>query len=366
METLGVVTFLQYASKSADFSIFVQKKKGATLSEPLISIVMAAKDTEPYLEACLDSIVAQTYANWELIAVNDHSSDRTPEILRAYAAQDKRIRVFHSERPRLIPSLQTGYAQCRGALINRMDSDDKMPDYKLQVLLDEWRKHGKGTIVAGGTEHFVDEGEVGDGFRRYEQWLNEVARQGTHYEEIYQECVIPSHCWLIHKEDFDAVGAFDPIVYPEDYDLCFRFYRQGLKVIGLDKVLHYWRDRSNRISRTWEEYKDNRYFELKLRYFYELDRDHNRPLVLWGAGRNGKDMAKLLLKNDDHFHWVCDNEKKIGKDIYGVRMEHFERIASLNNPQIMIVVTSPDDKIEIRRQLAAWGKRPVADFWFFN
>lgn len=333
---------------------------------PYVSIIMAVKDTEPYLPECLDSILAQTFTDWELIAVNDHSSDRTPDILQAYAKKDPRIRVFHSDRPKLIPTLKAGYKHVRGTLINRMDSDDRMPAYKLQVLVEEWEKYGKGTIIAGGTEHFVDEGEVGEGFRRYERWLNDIAKRGAHYQEIYQECVIPSHCWIIHKEDFDQVGAFEPEVYPEDYDLCFRFYKQGLEVIGIDYILHYWRDRSNRISRTWEEYKDNRYFGLKLRYFYELDRDVGRPLVLWGAGRNGKDMAKLLQARGDTFYWVCDNLRKIGKDVYGVRMEHFDRIPSLDHPQIMIVVASPEGKLEIRRQLKEWGKQAVEDFWFFN
>lgn len=326
---------------------------------------MAIKDTAPYLPACLDSIVAQTYTNWELIAVNDHSSDETPQILEQYARMDARIKVFHSDRKKLIPTLKYGYPHCTGELLNRMDSDDKMPDYKLQVMYDEWKKHGKGTIVAGGTEHFVDEGQVGDGFRRYEKWLNAVARNGTHYQEIYQECVIPSHCWLIHRDDFDAVGGFDPEIYPEDYDLCFRFYKKQLKVIGIDYILHHWRDRSNRISRTWEEYKDNRYFDMKLRYFYELDRDRSRPLVLWGAGRNGKDMAKLLAAKGDSFLWMCDNPNKIGKDVYGVRMQHFEDIATINNPQIMVVVASPDGKKSIREQLKQWGKQATKDYWFF-
>jgi hypothetical protein len=258
-----------------------------------------------------------------------------------------------------------GYAQARGELINRMDSDDKMPLDKIETLVNEWLKYGKGYVIAGGTEHFVDEGEVGDGFLRYERWLNEVARTSTHYQQIYKECVIPSHCWLMHKEDFDGVGAFDPIIYPEDYDLCFRMYRKGLKIIGIDKILHHWRDRSNRISRTWDEYKDNRYFEMKLRFFYEIDRDRNRPLVLWGAGRNGKDMAKMLQSYDDSFYWVCDNEKKIGKDIYGVRMDHFDIIPTLSNPQLMIVVSSPDGKAEIQEMLNKWKKQPVEDYWFF-
>lgn len=333
---------------------------------PLVSIIMAVKDTAPYLRACLDSILAQTYTNWELIAVNDHSTDNTPTILREYAVRDPRIRVFDSDGHRLIPALQCGYRQVRGTLINRMDSDDMMPHDKLESMVAIWTRNGKGTVVAGGTQHFVDEGEVGDGFRRYEDWLNEVARTQTHYEQIYQECVIPSHSWLVHRDDLDRVGAFDPLIYPEDYDLCFRFYRDGLRIVGMDKVLHYWRDRSERISRTWEEYKDNRYFELKLTYFYELDRDFDRPLVLWGAGRNGKDMARLLLQKEPEIFWCCDNERKIGKDVYGIRMSSWEALPDVVNPQIMVVVSSPDGKAEIRKQLALWGKRPVTDYWFFN
>ena len=333
--------------------------------EPLVSILMAVKDTEPYLPDCLDSIIAQTYPHWELIAVNDHSSDRSPEILLQYATQDARIHVYDSERPSLIPALQLAYRHCSGSLINRMDSDDRMPYDKLQVLVDAWQPHGRGTVIGGGTKHFVDEGEVGGGFRRYERWLNDIARRSVHYEEIYRECVIPSHSWLIHRDDLDRVGAFGPEVYPEDYDLCFRFYRHQLKVVGLDKVLHYWRDRSDRISRTWECYRDNRYFDLKLRYFYELDRDRSRPLVLWGGGRNGKDMAKRLLAYEDNFHWVCDNPRKIGKDVYGVRMESYDVISTLDRPQIMVVVTSPDGKQVIRQQLVNWHKRAVEDYWFF-
>ncbi|NJN26405.1 MAG: glycosyltransferase family 2 protein [Cyclobacteriaceae bacterium] len=326
---------------------------------------MAVKDTAPYLPACLDSIIAQSYRNWELIAVNDHSYDRSPEILETYAKKDPRIKIYHSSRPLLIPTLQEAYSRVSGLLVNRMDSDDIMPDYKLELLVNEWNKYGKGTVIAGGTMHFVDEGEVGDGFRRYEKWLNEVAKSETHCTEIYRECVIPSHSWIIHREDMDIVGAFDREVYPEDYDLCFRFYKYGLKIVGLDAVLHYWRDRSDRISRTWECYKDNRYFDLKLHYFYELDRDTSRPLVLWGAGSNGKDMAKMLLARGEKFHWVCDNDRKIGKHVYDVLMENYEAIPFFYQPQIMVVVTSPKDRKTIHDQLLTWGLRPVRDFWFF-
>ncbi len=334
--------------------------------QPLVSIIMAARDTEPYLVECLDSITDQTYPNWELIAINDHSVDATEAILKSYEQQDKRVRVFNSQREKLIPALKEAYAHRRGTLINRMDSDDRMPHDKLEVMVAEWLKHGRGTIIAGGTQHFVDEGEVGGGFLRYEKWLNKLAASGGYYEEIYQECVIPSHCWLIHHLDFEAVGGFEPETYPEDYDLCFRFYQAQYQVVGLNKILHYWRDRSERISRTWDEYKDNRYFNLKLKYFYQLDREHSRPLVIWGAGRNGKDLIKSIPERESQLHWVCDNERKIGKDIYQIRLWHFSKILDLVNPQILIAVSSPNDRQSIRNQLEDWNKLPAVDYWFFS
>jgi glycosyltransferase involved in cell wall biosynthesis len=332
---------------------------------PKISIVVPVQDTAPYLAACLDSILSQTFEDWELILVNDNSSDNSLEILTAYSERDPRIMVVDNPALGLLSTLRLGYAHAKGTLIHRMDSDDKMPYDKLETLHTEWQKHGKGSVITGGTEYFSDESEIGDGFKRYDAWLCEVARNNAHAENIYRECVIPSNCWLVHREDFELVGGFNPAVFPEDYDLCFRFYKGQLRIIGLDKVLHHWRDRPDRISRTREEYSDNRFFDLKINYFLELERDRNRGLVLWGAGKNGKDLAKLIQAHDDSFAWICDNENKIGKDIYGIRLQHFEDLEKLDNPQIIIAVASPDGQQEIASILQSQGKIAGKDYWFF-
>ncbi|MEM6843059.1 MAG: glycosyltransferase [Bacteroidota bacterium] len=332
---------------------------------PTISILMSVRDTERYLPECLDSIIAQSYSDWELVAVNNDSLDRSKEILTEYSQRDSRIRVFDTDRVGLIPALQNAYRHSRGTLITRMDSDDIMSSDKLEVMHRIWQQHGKGTVLAGGMEYFMDGGEVGDGFRRYARWLNQIAKDQTYYHEIYRECVIPSQCWLLHRDDFEIAGGFTPEVYPEDYDLCFRFYQQKLHIVGIDKVLNYCRDRPDRTSRNDDDYQDNRFFDLKTRYFYDLDRDPNRPLVLWGAGKKGKDLAKLLLKREERFHWVCNNPRKIGKGIYGIKLESVEVIPELDYPQILVVVTSPPMLPGIQNQLASWEKEPRRDFWFF-
>jgi len=337
------------------------------MTEPLlISIIMAVRNNEPYMEMCLNSIQEQEYPHWELIAANDGSTDRTSEILHSYAAKDPRIKVIDKEHSSLLPTLRAAYTQATGTLIHRMDSDDRMPGYKLRLMVERWLPHGKGTLVTGGTEHFVAEGELGEGFKRYDAWLCEVARQNAHLEQIYRECVIPSSCWLMHRDDFEAAGGFNSDVFPEDYDLTFRLYKSGIKIVGLTEVLHFWRDRSDRISRTWDVYKDNRYYGLKVERFLDIDYDAHRPLVIWGAGKNGKDLIKTFQEAGIQANWVCDNERKVGKDIYGIRMQHVDELPHFDRPQILIAVASPDDQVAIREVLSQAGKRVIEDYWFFN
>ena len=336
-----------------------------TLS-PLISIIMPVHNTGKYLADCISTILAQSYTKWELIAVNNGSTDNSRSILLEFAKTDSRIKVIHLEEANLLEALRTGYASSNGAYIHRMDSDDKMPNYKLKVMLEALIDSGKGTVITGGTSYFSDETIIGDGFLRYDKWLCEVARLNSHASEIYRECVIPSNCWLVYREDFDRVGGFSPETFPEDYDLCFRFYANKLRIKGLDVVLHFWRDRPDRISRNWECYKDNRFFELKVNYFMQVERDETRPLVIWGAGKNGKDLSKLFKGSNQKIHWVCDNDRKIGKDIYDLRMHSFETISQLENPQIVIPVASPDGQLEIKRYLSSQGKLQGVDYWFFS
>ncbi len=332
----------------------------------IVSIILPVKDTGIYLEACLDSILHQTFPNWELIAVDDASSDHSLSILQEYARRDQRIHVLSNPTPGLLEALRFGYSRSTGALIHRMDSDDIMPTTKLQLMHDAWQENGMGSLITGGTEYFTDHGEVGAGFKRYDAWLMEVARNQSHSIDMYRECVIPSNCWLVHREDFEAVGGFEPNTFPEDYDLCLRFITHPLAVVGIPEVLHYWRDRPDRISRNWEVYRDNRFFELKVDYFLSFSRDTHRPLIVWGAGKNGKDLVKVLLKKEAKLTWVCENENKIGKDIFGIRLAHSNSIDKALHPQIIIAVAGPSDQCVIENQLKTLGFVPGADYWFFS
>lgn len=312
---------------------------------------MPVKDTALFLCECVESVIAQTEQNWELIAVDDHSTDRSWEVLTRFAEGDPRIKVYKNQGVGIIPALRTAYAVSKGDLITRMDSDDVMKSNKLQTLKTILLSNGHSHIAIGLVEYFSEQ-RLGEGYRKYERWLNRLSRSGENYSELYKECVIPSPCWMTFRSDLDRCGAFERDVYPEDYDLCFRFYANGLKVVPCNEILHLWRDHPDRASRNDTRYSNNSFLELKVGYFLKLDRDPDKQLYLWGAGRKGKRVAILLNSRRIAFTWICNNEKKIGKNIYGNVLCGPDEINKSKHAQIIVCVSNPTENQLLRSSLS--------------
>ena len=329
-----------------------------------VSVLMPFKNTAEFLEECLDSLLVQTYTNWELLAVDDHSTDSSNSLVQEYAVKDGRVKLFTNKHKGIISALRLAYTHSSGAYITRMDSDDIMTPDKLENLINQLNKHGPGHIAQGQVKYFSEVG-ISDGYARYERWLNGLIANGSNFSEIYKECVIASPCWMVHREDLDLCGAFQPNTYPEDYDLTFRFYQRGLKCIPSSKVLHWWRDYPTRTSRTSEHYAQNYFLKIKISYFLEIDKIPGRPLTVWGAGTKGKNIAKYLSERKIEFNWLCDNPKKIGKKIYGIELLPFRILESLNEPQSIVTVANEIAQKEIRQYLNQLNMFGKPDFFFF-
>ena len=332
--------------------------------DKLISILTPFKNTAEFLPECITSIQNQTYKNWELIIVDDGSTDTSFNIVETFANLDSRIKLFKNTGFGIIEALRYAFSQSNGSYITRMDSDDIMASNKLEVLLNNLLKHGRQHIATGLVKYFGSEG-ISDGYAKYEKWLNELTRQGLNYTEIYKECVIPSPCWMIHRDDLIACDAFNPNRYPEDYDLTFRFYKYEFKCIPCNQLLHYWRDYSKRTSRTHEHYAQNYFLDIKLHYYLKLDFNQNKPLTIWGAGFKGKTIAKQLVERNIPFNWICDNPKKIGKSIYEQKLKSFEYLKNLKQPQSIVTVANAEAQAEIKAYFKEQQMKPMIDYFFF-
>jgi glycosyltransferase involved in cell wall biosynthesis len=335
-------------------------------SDLKISILMPVFNTAPYLQECLHSILQQTEPDWELVAVDDFSTDESAAILLDFAQRDARIKVFTNTKKGIAPALKLAFQQSGGALVTRMDSDDRMLSQKLASLKKVLLQHGHSHVATGKVRYFSETG-LGEGYQRYAAWLNGLAEQQNHWSDLYRECVVPSPCWMAWRQDLLDCQAFTTENYPEDYDLCFRWRQAGFRVVAEQAVLHEWRDHPDRTSRTNERYRDHAYLDLKTSWFLRLDHDPGRPLVLWGAGRKGKRIAEILSETQTPFHWVCNNPKKWGKAIYGVHLFDYQGIASLESPQWIIAVAERGEQENIKNYLLETGrsKKEGLDVFFF-
>ena len=323
---------------------------------------MPAKNAAFFIEECIQSIIDQTHRNWELIVVDDHSEDQTANVIKSFAEKDSRIKLLKNPGSGIISALQAGYKHSSGIYITRMDADDVMVPIKLQRMRQALVEASAPTVVTGKVE-YISEDQLGDGYLQYQNWLNALIDNSQHFKEVYKECVIPSPCWMTTRETFETCGAFDSTIYPEDYDLCFRFYEHGLTVAGVDEVLHNWRDHPARASRTDDNYAKNSFLDIKVNYFLKLDHNSKNQLLLWGAGKKGKKIARLLVKRNVSFIWATNNPNKIGHVIYGHKLQDIESTLQLDSPiQAIIAIADPVAQKAIKQQLK--NEPNITAFWF--
>lgn len=303
---------------------------------------MPVYNAQDFLIETIDSILNQSNSNWELLAVDDFSTDNSFQILQSFERKDSRIKAFKNAEKGIIPALQLAYIQSNGVLITRMDADDLMPIDKLKYLSEAASSNPNACITAK-VEYFSDS-ILNNGYLRYQNWLNALIDEKSHYDFIYQECIIPSPCWMMPRDLFEKIGGFKSDMYPEDYELCFRLYQYQVPIIGLEKTLHLWRDHQTRASRNDPNYADQRFYDLKLYYFFKLDYRKSHSLILWGAGTSAKLIAKYIADLGIALRWITNNPKKQGHNIYGYILENLEDLKNCMHAQIIIAIKEPDFK----------------------
>ena len=103
----------------------------------LVSIIVPVYNAERYLHRCIDSVLAQTYTNFELLLINDGSKDNSGEICDKYAVKDSRIRVFHKENGGVSSARNMGIDEAKGEWLSFIDSDDWIEPTMYEKMLQE-------------------------------------------------------------------------------------------------------------------------------------------------------------------------------------------------------------------------------------
>ena len=250
---------------------------------PAISVLMPVRDARETVEEAMESVKAQSLANWELVVVDDGSQDDTPEILERLAEEDARIVLIRQEAKGIAEALNRGLADCRGEFIARMDADDVMDARRLELQRAFLEANGDCGLVScrvlfGGTEA---------GYAVHVDWINSLTNHDEMSLRRFVEAPVAHPSVMFRRELIVKHGGYRHGDFPEDYELWLRWLEAGVRFGKIDEELLTWNDPPQRLSRTDARYSVEAFYAMKCLYLKRWLEKHaaGRELWLWGAGR---------------------------------------------------------------------------------
>ena len=354
---------------------------------PKVSIILPTYNGEKYIRQAIDSVLAQTYTDWELILVNDCSTDTTADIVERCAESDARIRAIHNSSNQKLPaSLNIGFASARGEYFT-WTSDDNMylPD-AIQVMA-ECLDACKDVSMVRASMEFIDaEGRI-------------TGQSETYTDEKMYAFNCLGACFMYRRTVRDAIGEYDVDTYcAEDYDywlrvlqnfgtimpieqILYRYRRHGgslsetkrkqvgdqltkLRVRYIDKIIHVHEENKGELCRIYYEMKKSQYMtdevvskfkEAVPELCGEIPITENERYIVFGAGEYGERAVGSLQGKAAFF---ADNDlSKAGALKNGIEILAFQRAVDISVGYRFLIAVSGGKIYDMIKQLTKAGVR---------
>jgi teichuronic acid biosynthesis glycosyltransferase TuaG len=247
--------------------------------EQLVSIIMPAFNAETTIKTSIDSVLKQTYSNWELIIINDASGDKTGLIVNEYLNTENRITIINLEKNGGLPNARNqGVKRAKGEFIAFLDSDDIWSPDKLLKQTNFHLKHPEIKISHTGFEMFNESGVVKRPLKKLVDF--NYKKDGDMLPSIYCKNTVGVLTVMIKKDLFISVGGFDTSLWTmEDQDLWIRIAKLRERFGCLPENLAYYRLNPTGISHNTAKYK-KAYKKLIDKYKSETSANNSYNLVL--------------------------------------------------------------------------------------
>jgi len=273
--------------------------KYAFFSEnPKISVLLPFYNAEATLSIAIDSIIGQTFDQWELVLVNNGSADASTEIAETYAKTDKRIMVVCEPEVGIVNALNTGLKNCNAPLIARMDADDIALLKRLELQYAFMQQHSDTDVVSGLVEHMADSDSNTDGFRNYVSWINGLIEHKDIDVNRFIESPLCHPSVMFRRASLDKYGHYADGDFPEDYEMWLRWLHLGAKFAKVNEKVLIWKDSPLRLSRNNTKYSKVAFNNIRLQYL-DMWLKANNPFypefITWGAGKMGRKLSKILI-----------------------------------------------------------------------
>lgn len=246
---------LEKESQPASMSIITSPE------HPIVSIVLPVKNGSDYINKAIDSILAQTFTNFELIVIDDGSDDNTAQIVRAY--DDPRIILICQENQGVSRASNRGFELSRGKYITRHDHDDLSMPTRIEKQVKFLETHPECSFVGTWAQIWVGDKPT-DRVHRHPTSSGQLA-----FALLFNSPFVHSSC-LYRKEVFNSTGGYtgdSDRVPPEDYEYFSRISR-GYPMANIPEVLVVYREVSNSMSSMLR----SNYMAAKAKFIFNLAR----------------------------------------------------------------------------------------------
>ncbi len=281
-----------------------------------ISVIIPVYNTKPYLSRCIDSVLRQTYEDWELILVDDGSTDGSEKICDEYVQSDPRIRSFHRHNQGPAASRSLGIREALGSFIMFVDSDDWLDEGILQIMYENMQDTGAG-MVCCIFKDIDDNGKVSHPQRFREEYIDCETAEECMYQMHHTRHLTGSPCTkLFRKELFDGIDFCSNVTIGEDYAMIVQLAQKAGYVRILSQELYFRYVRKGSISHGGYTKRHRQAFDNYMQIRQELIRKYPALTSDVIAFHTEYEMAVItaMCRND------CYDKEVIGKLKKDLRM----------------------------------------------
>lgn len=327
---------------------------------PVVSVLMAVKNSEAIVQRAITSILNQTFTDFEFLIVDDFSTDDTPSILAEL--NDKRVTILKATQPGLVNALNHGLEQTTGKYIARMDADDEsFPDrFEEQVkLLDNENDIG---VVSGLVNH-ISTTEKQEGYATHVQLINKIISPEEHFANRFRDAPLANPSAMFRRSLL-TFGNYKSFEGPEDYEFWLRLMQNGVLFKKINKPVLKWYDYTNRLTRTNYNYSTDAFSKTKAEYFalWWKTNSQGRELWIWGYGKDVFNKSKWLEEYGIEIAGFVDvkNRPKATRKVIKYTELELKEVFTL------VYVSNREGQKQIGDWLQKKKLKPVTNFYFMT
>ncbi len=252
---------------------------------PLLSVLVPVRNAGRYLRASLASLWRQTLSDFEVIAVDDGSTDGSGELLERIAAAEPRLIVLRTPPRGLPAALNAALACVRSPLVARHDADDL--SHRRRFVLQRETLHARPRLaVVGCRLRLFPATAVGGGMRRWAAWHNALLTHQAMAAEALIESPLAHGTAMIRTCWLERIGGWTERDWPEDLDLWLRLLARGARFAKRPETLYAWRRHPASATRSDPRYRPERFLDLKRDALARGLLRRARSVTMVGVGRS--------------------------------------------------------------------------------